>query len=694
MRSVTPDQFPPRFRMAMFEIGRDSVEPQWSAATWLSVGRRSVVLAGIFGLGLLTGQLSTAIFAAFGALQLGLIEASLPRTKLFQLLAVNVVSLSLIALASAVLGGTWWTVLLLGALAFVNGANVASGLLPMITSLGSLTIAVIFAGLPSAAKDPTSAALWFAAGASLQSLGWLLTANAERSRAVRRMLANNIRAVQRLLRGGQVNGWQSHAVSLDSEQAAAALDASGLPLPERARAAEVVRATADLHRSVVAWRILKDPGRPDRLIVDESLRTTVRNLDESLTRPAITSTAPPRFASEEWAVDEALRTSLVAVDTSVARLRHGPAGSDATSTPDADQPSPGHQPPGTSTPDGVWLLTQARATITSLRPSSHYFRNGVRLATAIMVAQAVALLTGLGHSFWIPLTVVFVVKPDWSFTVVRSTSRFLGNLAAVVLIPLLLLAAADAPWAMIAALFAISLVAFRYFTANYIAASFGVAGTILILDQALAPNADLYVWRVAATVIGTVIGLLAAVAIPTWNSRGMTGQLGSLVGDLAAWTRKVFDGLIAPATVEPDELLSEGRSLRSQLLDLVPRSAAALTEPRPRTDPRLVVAAVDSTQRIHLILTALAFHAAQLNSHEHPGLAVDGVGRSATTALEAAAHTLGAARQTPWSAPTEGRGPLTPEDIAVMAQSTHVAQSADDLLAAVQGMTTPTSPRA
>ena len=183
---------------------------------------------------------------------------------------------------------------------------------------------------------------------------------------------------------------------------------------------------------------------------------------------------------------------------------------------------------------------------------------GFDSATAIMVAQAVALLTGLGHSFWIPLTVVFVVKPDWSFTVVRSTSRFLGNLAAVVLIPLLLLAAADAPWAMIAALFAISLVAFRYFTANYIAASFGVAGTILILDQALAPNADLYVWRVAATVIGTVIGLLARCRHPDLEQQGMTGQLGSLVGDLAAWTRKVFDGLIAPATVEADELLQRG----------------------------------------------------------------------------------------------------------------------------------------
>ena len=44
------------------------------------------------------------------------------------------------------------------------------------------------------------------------------------------------------------------------------------------------------------------------------------------------------------------------------------------------------------------------------------------------------------------------------------------------------------------------------------------------------------------------------------------------MGDLAAWAGKVFDGLIAPATVEPDELLRwAGPSI--WLLDLVPRSA-------------------------------------------------------------------------------------------------------------------------
>ena len=122
-------------------------------------------------------------------------------------------------------------------------------------------------------------------------------------------------------------------MSLDSEQAAAALDASGLPLPERARAAEVVRAAADLAsqrgglanpegpgptRSTHSRQVPSYHGEEPRRVLD----TTGHNLDRAA-----------QVRIREWAVDEALRTSLVAVDTSVARLRQGPAGNDATSTP-------------------------------------------------------------------------------------------------------------------------------------------------------------------------------------------------------------------------------------------------------------------------------------------------------------------------------------------------------------------------
>ena len=95
MTDVDPAAFPSRFRMALSQIGRDSIEPQWPSASWLSVVRRAIVLTAVFATGLLAGDPSTAIFAAFGALQMGLLEAALTRTALARLLIVNIVALTL-----------------------------------------------------------------------------------------------------------------------------------------------------------------------------------------------------------------------------------------------------------------------------------------------------------------------------------------------------------------------------------------------------------------------------------------------------------------------------------------------------------------------------------------------------------------------------------------------------------------------
>ncbi len=695
MTVVDPADFPSRFRMALGHISRGSLEPQWPTASWLSVLRRAVVLTAVFAVGLLADELSTAIFAAFGALQLGLLEAALTRSALLRLLIVNIVTLTLTVYIAASLGGSWWTVPLLGFIALVQGSNVASGLLQLSTSLGALIIAVIFAGLPDAAAVAPKAAAWFAVGAALQSVAWLVTAGAERSRMVRRILANNIRSVQRLLRGGQVNGWQSNTATLNSRQTTTSLARSGLSPAALSATERVVFTTSQLHRSVVAWRVLKDPGWSDRLRVDEALHRLVNQLDESIGRRSPIAVDPPEFASRTWACDTALDDSLAQLQSAVSDLLSGTERIDAS---DSTGPAPLPVEP---------LSAALLATVRAVRPGNPLFRHGIRLAIAIMLGQILALQLGIGHSFWIPLTVIFVVKPDWSFTLVRSTSRFIGNLGAVILIPLVLAAAGGADWTLIATLLGISLIAFRYFTGNYTAASFGVAGTILILDQALSASESLYQWRIVATLIGTAIGLLVAIAIPSWSSKGIGGQVATLASGLGIWARAVFDGLLRPSQVDEDDLLTQGGELRTQLLDLIPRTAGTLAEPWPQQDPRLVSAAVEAAQRMHLFLTALAFHASQLHDHAKPGLPVGSAAEHVVITLGRSAAALGLPPTEPWVPPgvasavtpaarsaaahRVGESPMTAEDIAVLAQTTHVAQAADDFLAAVTDLEVPSA---
>lgn len=672
---VNATELPSRFRMALAQIGRGSIQIQWPATNWLAVLRRALVLAAIFGWGVTTGNLATAVFASFGALQMGLIEAALPFGRLLRLLLVNVIVLTAVAYVAASLGGTWWTVVLLGGIAFVHGTMTNSGLLPMATSMGAMLIGVIFAGLPDAPAMAATAARCFLVGAVIQSTVWLITWRAERTRSVRRLLANSIRSVQQLLPGDGIDMWRSQGASLDSERVKAALAASGVAPAQLIAANNVLSATAHLHRCIVAWRVLKQPGWADRLRATEALRRTIERLDESMHR----APEPIMFvATDPWPIDEAVSRAIAGLDDSVNCFLRA---LDSGGKPDAtDRAHPQHdQAKPTGDMAAMWK---------ALTPGNPLLRHGVRLAAAIMIAQCTALLVEIGHSFWIPLTVALIVKPDWSFTVIRSATRLVGNLAAVVLVPLALSAAVGVPWAITFLVFALGATAFRYFTGNYIAASFGVAGTILILDETLSPDGALYLWRIVATLIGTLIGVAVALAVPTWSSRGANTLLGNVVTDLAAWCRGVCTGLGKPKCATPEAMIPPGHTIRDELAILLPQARAALLEPRPATDPRMLTAAAEASQRLHLILTALSFHALLLHEHASPGVDVSRPSSQAVAALDRSAERLGGDPSPTWSPPQSASQPTTAEATAVAAQAAHLAVTADALLAAVESAQT------
>ena len=110
------------------------------------------------------------------------------------------------------------------------------------------------------------------------------------------------------------------------------------------------------------------------------------------------------------------------------------------------------------------------------------------MAVAIGIAQSLGLLAPLNHSVLDPADVCLRGQTRMVVHHRSLTARIGGNLLAVVLVPLALQLAAGQSWALAVVVAVISAVAFRYFTGNYILASFGVAGTILVLDQTVSPD--------------------------------------------------------------------------------------------------------------------------------------------------------------------------------------------------------------
>lgn len=70
-------------------------------------------------------------------------------------------------------------------------------------------------------------------------------------------------------------------------------------------------------------------------------------------------------------------------------------------------------------------LTTLRANLTF---SSEACRHAVRLAVALALAVGIADLIDLPHHYWLPLTVMIVLKPDFSSTFARGFNRIAGTL--------------------------------------------------------------------------------------------------------------------------------------------------------------------------------------------------------------------------------------------------------------------------
>ena len=146
-----------------------------------------------------------------------------------------------------------------------------------------------------------------------------------------------------------------------------------------------------------------------------------------------------------------------------------------------------------------------------------YTRHGIRLAIAVAIGEVVALVWHFPHSYWIPMTVVWVSKPDLDGTVSKTLYRVIGTIIGVGAC-LVLFGVIGAPYwvgVLTAALGAGMATAFLW--VNYSIAVTGITIEVLSLfqldHQSIESNAP---WRIIATMLAGIIVILASYA---WRTK-------------------------------------------------------------------------------------------------------------------------------------------------------------------------------
>lgn len=531
-------------------------------ATWPSVARRTLITVACVVVGMLSGHPEAGLLAAFGAVQVGLVEAAVSLRSLTRMLALLLVCCMSAVFIAMLLGGTWWIVPFLGFIAYLFGSTASLSPASMTIGISTLALAVIFAGMPGTQDTALRNTVCIGVGMLVQSAVWLIAWRPERTWFIRRALANKIRSDVRLLRSADVDVPALVRAHTQTDAAVATIARAQLDPTDDQRVRETLAAITSTSRALIAWLVLQTPGEADRIAVGLALERQARRL--GLIRPG--PARPVEIPGQTVSI-RGLQGSLDALDAAITALLDGAAPSGA----------PLRGPAATRVDDPPVTLRRLRG---ALLPDGRLSRHGIRMLVGIVVAQTISQATLAEHSFWLPLTVVFTLRPDWTFTVIRGLNRTVGNLAAVIFLPAVFFLFGSSVWVLLIPLTILAAITFRWLFGNYAIASFGLAGAVLVLDYALEPGTDLLLIRVVAVILGSLLSLAVALAIPTWSSTTGPAQAAELVTAIRRWRADVTQRLSTGTGVDDAALDADIAAARAALIALDPTATGALLEPR------------------------------------------------------------------------------------------------------------------
>ena len=181
---------------------------------------------------------------------------------------------------------------------------------------------------------------------------------------------------------------------------------------------------------------------------------------------------------------------------------------------------------------------------------SIYARHAVRLTLTVTLALVIEHVLKLEHAQWIGLSVILVLRPDFSTTFTRGIGRVAGTVGGALLASVIAAFHPSEP-AYIALAILFAGMAFALFNVSYALFSLSITGYVVyLLAFGGAPEHTAALDRVVATALGGTLALLAYVAWPAWSRAHVGDDLAALIDAQRRYVRLV---LLAFAEAGADE---------------------------------------------------------------------------------------------------------------------------------------------
>ncbi|MFJ8823946.1 FUSC family protein [Streptomyces sp. NPDC102467] len=538
-----------------------TLRPQRAAIPWAATTRAAIAMATPVAVGLATNHPTYGALASMGALS-GVIgdTADAYRMRIFNIAVPQLFGALGVTIGSLVFGHGWLAVAAVTAVALVSGMISTIGAVASVAGLLLLLNCVVGAGLPMPGDWWLAPLLMTSGGALvllLALLAWPLRGGVPERAAVAstyRSVAHLIEAAGQdpltyaetriavtqslnqaydlvLARRARTHGRNPELVRLVSQlnavtpvvEAGPAAHQCGVPLPPQVPAA--VRALAD---AIAAGR--PTDGVP--LVLPEPDGPAARALDHAVRHAA--EVAARTGDSEFTNVDD--------------RLGHPAA-----------------------------LRVRARRGARNVILSGASWRYGLRLALCIGIAQALVSLVSVPRSYWVALTITFVMKPDFGSVFSRAVLRALGTAVGLV-VAAAVLAEVPLGWWDVPVMLLLAPLIPALTPRGYAFQTAAITPVILLLSDILNHQGTALLGpRLLDSLMGCAIALVAGYLLwpESWHTR-IGDRLADAVADTASYVECAFG-----ATADPAARARMRRRLYRDLSVIRTEFQRALTEPPP-----------------------------------------------------------------------------------------------------------------
>ncbi|MCJ1678556.1 FUSC family protein [Streptomyces sp. APSN-46.1] len=499
------------------------LRPSSAPVPWAAAARAGIALAAPLAVGFALDEPEYGALVSMGALS-GVIgdTADAYRMRILNIGVPQFFGAVGVALGTLVFGHGWLAVGVLTLIALVSGMISSIGTVASVSGLLLLLNAVVGAGLPLPRPWWTAPLLLSAGGLfvlALTLLGWPLRGR----RPERAAVAATYRSLADALEAAGGPAYEERRQQLTE----ALNQAYDLVLGRRARvhgrSPALVRMLAQLN--VVIPLVEAAPaahlrGRPLPPGIPAAVRELAAAVEEGRTgTPALS--LPPAHSPSERAVDAALRHAATVVYLADPDLY---TVDDRLGRPAA-------------------LRVRARRAVRDMMLSGASWRYGLRLALCVGLAQTLVSVVEIERSYWVALTVTFVLKPDFGSVFSRAVLRALGTAIGLV-VAAAVLSEVPRGWWDVPVMVCLGALIPVFSVKGYAFQTAAITPVILLLSDLLNHQGfDLIRPRLVDSLIGCGITLVAGYLLwpESWHTR-IGDRLADAVDDAARYVERAFGG--------------------------------------------------------------------------------------------------------------------------------------------------------